>query len=360
MQSKPGRVTLTEVAQQAGVSKATVSKVLNRRPDVADSTRAHVQTALESLGYEPTHRGRPEARPTVSVLFKDFATLYSSEVLAGVVGAAQEHGISVVASSLESEGPPNALTPAWFGELADLGHIGLITVTTTLSGGEVAACRRAGLPLVVIDPVEVGLQADESVLSVSATNWSGGMQATEHLLQLGHRRIGLVGGLPASRPAEHRLHGYLAAMQRAGLEPEPELIELAGFAYEDGRDAAGRMLDLPEPPTAIVAGCDISALGVMEASRLRGLRLPDDLSIVGFDDSLAASWSSPQLTTVRQPVREMGRAALRELLASVRGLAPETHHLELSTALVVRDSTARPRGSAERGRAEGTRQRVAD
>ncbi|GAA4428297.1 LacI family DNA-binding transcriptional regulator [Georgenia halophila] len=342
MQVRRDRVTLDAVAQEAGVSKATVSKVLNGRPDVAPSTRAHVQAVLETLGYRPTRRPRTEPRPTITVLFNEFATLYSSQVLTGVVGAAQERGVAVVVTNLV-DGPSNALTSEWFREIASLGHLGLITVTTELDDGQVDACADAGLGLVVIDPVEVDLQTNESVLSVSATNWSGGLQATEHLLRLGHRRIGFVGGKPASRPAEQRLHGHLAALQRAGLESDPELIDMVGFDYEDGRDGAGRMLDLAEPPTAIVAGCDVSALGVMEASRLRGVRLPEELSIVGFDDTYAAGWASPQLTTVRQPIREMGRAALRELLSAVRGVKLETHHLELSTALVVRDSTAPPR-----------------
>lgn len=343
MQVRRGRVTLDAVAQEAGVSKATVSKVLNGRPDVAAGTRAHVQGILAALGYRPTHRPRAETRPTITVLFNAFVSLYSSQVLTGVVEAAQEQGASVVVSNLEADGPPHSLTAEWFRELAELGHVGLITVTTELDDDQVRACAAAGLTLVVIDPVEVDLQTNESVLSVSATNWSGGLQATEHLIQLGHRRIGFVGGKPASRPAEQRLHGHLAALQRNGVASDPDLIAMAGFEYEDGRDAAGAQLDLPVPPTAIVAGCDVSALGVMEASRLRGLRLPDDLSIVGFDDTNAAGWASPQLTTVRQPMREMGRAALRELLSSVRGLELATHHLELSTVLVQRDSTTPPR-----------------
>jgi LacI family transcriptional regulator len=333
------RPTLDTVARVAGVSKATVSKVLNGRGDVSAATRARVQDAIASLGYVPsTGRRVHDTTPTVTVLFDAFVNLYSAQVLSGVVSAGIEQGVDVVVTHLA--GSPDALTPGWFRGLAAKGHVGLIVVTTEVRSEQVRACADAGLGLVAIDPVSIDPSTTDQLVSVSATNWSGGLQATEHLLGLGHRRIGFAGGLPASRPAQQRLHGHLAALSSWNLKSDDSLVLQVGFSHEDGRAMAGRLLDLPEPPTAIVAGCDASALGVMEEARRRGLRLPEDLSIVGFDDTYAAAWTSPQLTTVRQPMREMGRVALRTLLLLSQGQRPDTHHFELATTLVERSSTA--------------------
>ncbi len=209
---------------------------------------------------------------------------------------------------------------------------------------------QSGFGLVTVDPVSARDADDAGLVSVSATNWTGGVQATEHLLDLGHRRIGFAGGPPESQPARQRYHGYLAALGAAGVDVDQTLIKRQGFRHEDGKSMAEALLDLPEPPTAIVAGCDVSALGVLAAARRRNLHLPEDLSIVGFDDSYAAESASPSLTTVRQPLREMGRLALRTVLALARGEGPETHHFELATTLVVRDSTARPGATEPLGR----------
>lgn len=353
MRSEPGdrskgRVTLDAVALRAGVSKATASKVLNARHDVAPGTRARVQEAIDALGYRAVHAPRKATRPTVTVLFSAFTSLYSSQVLSGVIAAGEEQGVDVVVKTIAGEGATSALSPAWFAELAAQGHLGLIAVTTEISAEQVTACTKVGLGLAVIDPVAADLDGQQAVVSVSATNWTGGLQATEHLIGLGHRRIGFAGGRRGSRPAEQRLYGHLAALEKAGIPRDQELIVRAGFEYEDGIRAAEQMLGLPAPPTAIVTACDASALGVMEVARRYGLRLPEDLSIVGFDDTYAAGWASPQLTTVRQPMREMGRVALRELLASVAGRRSETHHFELATVLVVRRSAAPPTAPAPR------------
>lgn len=336
------RPTLDTVARAAGVSKATVSKVLNGRGEVAPQTRRRVQESITAVGYVPsTGRRVHDATPTITILFDAFVDLYSAQVLSGVVAAGIELGVDVVVTHLPGSGAPQTLSPSWFHGIAVKGHMGLIVVTTEVSPEQVRACAEAGLGLVAIDPVSIDPSTTDRLVSVSATNWAGGMQATEHLLALGHRRIGFAGGLPASRPAQQRLHGHLAALSAWNVANDDDLIMQVGFSHEDGRTMARRLLDLPVRPTAVVAGCDASALGVMEEARRRGLRLPEDLSIVGFDDTYAAEWTSPQLTTVRQPMREMGRVALRTLLSLAGGQRPETHHFELATTLVERDSTAR-------------------
>ncbi|WP_298461110.1 LacI family DNA-binding transcriptional regulator [uncultured Cellulomonas sp.] len=336
-----GRTTLDTVARAADVSKATVSKVLNGRAQVAPATRARVLAVMRELDYTPSTGARPgQVRRSVTVLFSAVVDLYSAQILSGVLAAGADQGVDVVVTHVPDGGTATELAPEWFGSLVRQGHVGIVGVTTALTDAQVRACADAGLQLVVIDPVGVGSRETQQVLSVSATNWAGGRQATEHLLALGHRRIGFAGGRPGSRPAGERLHGHLAALADADVAPDRSLLLGRGFAYEDGRAMGEALLALPEPPTAVVAGCDTSALGVMEAAHRRGLRLPEDLSIVGFDDTPLATWSSPHLTTVRQPMREMGRQALRMLLGIADGQRPETHHVELATTLVIRDSTA--------------------
>ncbi|WNB86610.1 substrate-binding domain-containing protein [Cellulomonas sp. ATA003] len=341
------RPTLDTVARAAGVSKATVSKVLNGRREVAASTRERVLATVAELEYAPTTGSRvAQHRRSVTVVFSAVVDPYSAQVLSGLLSAGADHGVDVVVTHVpgarEAQGRrTDELGPEWFRSLARQGHVGVIGVTTALTHAQVQACADAGLQLVVIDPVSVGSESAEGIITVSATNWAGGMQATEHLLELGHRRIGFAGGLPASRPGGHRLHGHTAALTTWGQAVDRTLIRHEGFSYEDGRAMGDALLDLPQPPTAIVAGSDTAALGVMEAAHKRGLRLPEDLSIVGFDDTPLAVWTSPQLTTVRQPMREMGRQAVRTLLSIADGARPETHHFELATTLVVRTSTCR-------------------
>ena len=176
--------------------------------------------------------------------------------------------------------------------------------------------------------------------SVGSTNFAGGLAATQHLLSLGHRRIAYIGGPAAAACNQARLHGYRAAMEAEGVPVLPDYVQTGHFRYKYGLVAAATLLDLPEAPTAIFAGSDETALGVMEAARGRGLLIPEDLSIVGFDDTQLAPRASPPLTTVRQPLREMGRVALHTALRLAAGEKIDSHHVELATELVVRDSTA--------------------
>jgi len=231
----------------------------------------------------------------------------------------------------------------WARELAAAGRRAVIAVTSELTVEHLKALRRARLPLVLIDPMNM---PSTRVTSVGSTNFTGGLTATEHLLVLGHRRIGYVGG-PASATCNHaRMHGYRAAMEADGAPVPPGYVTTGLFDYANGVAKGGAMLDLPEPPTAIFAGCDEIALGVFEAARARGLRVPQDLSVVGFDDTQLARIASPPLTTVRQSLREIGAVGLRTALRLAAGETIGSHHVELATTLVVRGSTAPPTSGA--------------
>jgi LacI family transcriptional regulator, galactose operon repressor len=338
------RATLDDVAQGAGVSKATASKVLNGRGGVSGPTRQRVHDVMKELRYQPstTHEA---GSPTVelTVLFDAFESPYAVQVLGGIVAAGLDMDVDVVATSLSGNHTHEPLSAAWLHGIAQKGHSGVIVVTTEVSAEAIEAAAADGIGLVTVDPVSARDGDDDGLVTVSATNWTGGYQATRHLLDLGHRRIGFAGGHPDSTPARHRLHGYRGALSAAGVAEEPRLIRQVGFTHTDGRLMAEQLLDLDVPPTAIVAGCDASALGVLAAARDRHLRVPEDLSVVGFDDTYMAESAAPPLTTVRQPLREMGRLAVRTVLALAQGERPDTHHFELATTLIVRESTAPPK-----------------
>ena len=337
------RPTLAMVAEMCGVSLPTVSKVLNGRPDVANATRARVEEALRQHNYIPpgSRRAATSAQTrTVELVFDDIISSYATEVLHGVTDAGDELGVDVVVRRLPSAStrPPRSET-AWARRLADAGRKGLIVVTSELTPRQLTAFDRAGLSLVVIDPVNL---PRSDVVSIGATNWTGGLAATDHLIRLGHRRIAFVGGPAASSPSRARLHGYRAALESSGIDPDPDLVRDGMFDFLSGLTAGGELLDSPDPPTAVFAASDPTAIGVVAAAQARGLRIPGDLSIVGFDDTYLTVMSTPALTTVRQPLRDMGRVALRTLLRLMAGEPVDSHHVELATTLVVRESTGPP------------------
>ncbi|MEO6997234.1 MAG: LacI family DNA-binding transcriptional regulator [Terracoccus sp.] len=340
--TQQGRTTLAAVASQAGVSVATVSKVVNDRSDVSDTTRARVRHLLDEHGYLPrtSHRRAVNTFPALELAFEGDLHAYTAEVLQGVLDAAAESGVSVVVTSRPiGAGPAAAEARRWAHALAASGRRALIAVTSVLSMSQLSALAREGISLVVIDPLEM---PKVEVTSVGSTNFSGGVSAVQHLLQLGHRRIAYLGGHSSAACNEARMHGYRAAMERAGVGVPDELVRSSRFLYTDGVDVGLELLDLPTPPTAIFAGSDEIAVGVMEAARKRGLDVPADLSIVGFDDTQLARMSSPPLTTVRQPLAEMGRLAVRTALRLSNGETVASHHVELATDLILRESTAPP------------------
>jgi LacI family transcriptional regulator len=336
--SRTGRPTLATIAEAAGVSVATVSKVLNGREDVAPGTRALVQDLLQRHYYI----GRSATRhPTIELIFHGPLSAYSTEIMEGVLDAAGQADVAVILSMRRqgavSPKPPGAT--AWALDLAAAGRQAVISVCNEMPAGDLAALARAGLPLVVLDPL---VSASADVTSVGSTNYAGGLAAAQHLLALGHRSVAYLGGDGTAACNQARLHGFRGAMEAAGCQVLDDRVLMRRFRYEEGLTGGAVLLDLPDPPTAIFAGNDEIAVGVMEAARARGLRVPDDLSVIGFDDTQVAQFSSPQLTTVRQPLRDMGAVAMRTALQLVAGERVDSHHVELATTLVVRASTAPP------------------
>jgi LacI family transcriptional regulator len=341
----PKRATLRVVARAAGVSTATASKVLNNRPDVAEATRRRVEAALREHGYEPTTGPRgPGADRVVSVVFDTLENTYSTQVLRGVLAAAQEMELGILVEELwpvdgaRDHDPGARLTPAWIRSAVRRRRYGVLIATTALQPAQEQAFARAGLPLVAIDPPN----PHDAVVSVASTNFTGAEQAASHLVKLGHRRIGLAGGPEGSVAARERDHGYRSALETAGIVLDDSLMLQGKYTYESGVAMGLELLSREAPPSAIFAVSDLTALGVLEAARQAGLQVPRDLSVVGFDDTPAALWSAPPLTTVRQNMTGLGRVALRTLVELAEGQEPVSHRIELATSLVQRQSTGPP------------------
>ena len=328
------RTTLATIAAEAGVSLPTVSKVVNGRRDVAPTTRALVERLLDEHHYTRVGTRRSRRSGLVDLVFNGLDSPWAVEILRGVEDWGSAHETGVAVSSVRRG---NARPASWTSGLASHDTDGVILVMSEFGGGQLEQLHEARIPLVVIDPVN---PPPPDVPSVGATNWAGGLAATEHLLSLGHRRIGAITGPGDYLCSRARTDGYRSALERAGISFDPVLVRTGDFEHEGGFVRGGELLDEPDPPSAIFAGSDQQAFGLYEAARQRGLRVPQDLSVVGFDDLPVARWVSPPLTTVRQPLAEMGRAAAQMLDGLIDGLPLRTNRVELSTELIVRESTA--------------------
>ena len=340
--------TLATVAASAGVSIATVSKVLNGRADVGPETRARVQSLLQQHDYVG-RRGESSGRmlaeqPTVELVLHGRISVYFMEILRGALDVGAELGVTISVSLRQRPQGTTAgkRSATWVRELVELGRSAVVDVVDDVREGDLSALARSRLPLVVIDPLNLPRR---QLTSVGATNFSGGLAATEHLLSLGHHRIAYMGAIAAAAYNQARVHGYRAAMEAAGIEIPDGYVRSGDFDYQAGVAGGAVLLDLSERPTAVFAATDEVAAGIVEAARTRGLRVPEDLSVVGFDDTEIAALLSPPLTTVRQPLREMGRLALRTAVRLAAGEELDAHHVELATELVIRSSTARPTAS---------------
>jgi DNA-binding LacI/PurR family transcriptional regulator len=269
----------------------------------------------------------------IDLVFPELDSAWAMEIVKGAVSAAAAAGLTIALTALaETRGPQT-----WQEQICARGTRGVIVLLSRLSDYEKAELWSRRVPFAVVDPRG---DQDPSVTTVGATNWAGGLAATRHLIELGHRRIGVISGPPDLLCSRARMDGYRSAMEAAGLPLAPELMQWGDFRVDGGFKVAMAMLSLPERPTAIFAGSDLQAMGVLRAARVQHLWVPDDVSLVGFDDLPLARWTSPSLTTVRQPLAEMATTAVGLLLAQDPGERPETRSIELATTLVLRETTA--------------------
>jgi LacI family transcriptional regulator len=328
------RPTIHDVAAAAGVSVATVSKAVNGRYGISAATAQRVLDVVHELGYESSlvaSSMRSHRTGVIGVLVADFEP-FSSEILKGVGAALHHSRYDLLAYSgtrqRDSEGWERRSLSRLSGTLID----GAIMVTPTV------VTASSDIPVVAIDP-HTG-RAD--LPTVESDSFAGAMQATRHLIELGHRRIGLLGGRPDLRSSIAREAGYKRALSEAGIPFDPSLVRIGLYQQETSREPAVALLSLPDRPTAVFAANDLSAIAMVEVASNRGLSVPRDLSVVGFDDIPEASQLNPALTTIRQPMQNLGASAAHMLIALMAGEEPEHMHVRLPTRLVRRATTAPP------------------
>ncbi|MEP9365179.1 LacI family DNA-binding transcriptional regulator [Nocardioides sp. CN2-186] len=333
-----GRVTMQQVAAEAGVSVSTVSKVINGRYGVSSDTVETVTAVINRLGYEASlvARSLRNSRTNViGVLVADFEP-FSTEVLKGAADAIRGTGFELVAYSAggridEHVGWERRYLSRVMGTLVD----GAVLVTPTVTD-----VRYDG-PIVAVDP-----HTGRSELpTVAGDNLQGARLGVDHLLELGHRRIGMVTGRRDLVSAQLRERGFRDAHQAAGVVVDEALLQPGAYEPEQAREAARTLLTLPEPPTAVFAANDLSAIATLEVAAELGIDVPGQLSVVGFDNIPEAAMAHPPLTTVQQPIRQMGHDAIAMLVTLIAGEALEDTHVMLETTLVRRHSTAGPGGS---------------
>jgi LacI family transcriptional regulator, xylobiose transport system transcriptional regulator len=328
-----GELTVAAIARLAGVSAPTVSRVLNGRSDVAADTRRRVEQLLREHGYRRPAAVAPS--PGVEVIFYGLESNLAIEMMRGVQQTVTDHDIGVGFTEVVDSTAPHS----WCQRLLARRPAGVILVHSHFTAEQHAQLAASGIPLVAADPTG---QPHHAAPSVGAANWSGAVAAARHVLDLGHRRVGVVGGPGEFLCARERLEACRAALEISLVPLEPRLVRTGQFFFEDGLALGRGLLDQPDPPTAVLCGNDLQALGVYEAARQLGLRIPQDLSVVGFDGIDAGNWCGPPLTTVRQPFRDIGAAAAHLLLALIAGETPAPARIELPTTLIVRGSTAPP------------------
>jgi LacI family transcriptional regulator len=332
-----GRPTIREIAALAGVSTATVSRVVNRSGYVSEETRRIVEHVVREHGYSANRsaRGLSGGRTgLVGVTVPRIHPSYFSVIIAGVSETLYEQDMRIVlCPTLHEHDREVSLLERLMHGTTD----GALLVLPEESNRELRSLMDYGFRFVVLDPRK---RMEERVPAVSAAHSAGALQATIHLLELGHRRIAAITGPRGWMAADERLRGYQAALAGAGVLPDPGLVIEANFEIDGGYAAAIALLSGAERPTAIFAFNDQLAFGAMQAATELGLRVPDDLSIVGFDDTAEAQIVTPRLTTVHQPLAEIGRMGVSLLTRLLEGQRLDALHVELETTLVVRDSTA--------------------
>jgi LacI family transcriptional regulator, galactose operon repressor len=326
------RVTMQEVASAAGVSVSTVSKVINGRYGIASATSARVTQVVEELGYEASLVARSlrnHRTSVIGILVADFEP-FSTEVLKGAADAIRGTGFELVVYSArgrfdEHIGWERRYLSRLVGTLVD----GAVLVTPTVTD------VRYDAPIVAVDPHT----GHSELPTVVADNLAGAESGVRHLTEKGHRRIAMITGRPDLLSAQLREKGYRQALSEAGIAVDESLLVLGAFDPDISKAAAHDLLTRPSPPTAVFAANDLSAMAVIEVANGLGWRLPDDLSVVGFDNIPESAMTSPPLTTVEQPIRQMGHDALAMLVRLIRGESVEETHLTMATRLVVRHST---------------------
>lgn len=336
--------TIIDVARRAGVSIATVSRVLNGGAPVHEATRRRVEQAVAELGFSPNGLARAlhsKRTRSVGLLVPDISNPYYPELARGVEDVASQHGYSVVVCN--TDGRPDKRRE-YMRVLREKRVDGVILAGGATEEDQAQPISGESWPAVV----GIGYRLPGCV-AVGIDNVRAAYEATTHLVQLGHRRVALIAGPLRRLSIRDRVAGYRQSLLEHGIEPDPALIQEGDFRPASGYSAARALLALPEPPTAIFAANDRMAIGAMAAVIDAGLRIPEDVALVGFDDTPLSAYIRPALTTVKVPSYEMGAAAMRQVLALLSKSRDVQPLILLPVRLVVRASSGGPRGGQAPG-----------
>ena len=333
------KITIVDVAAKAGVSFGTVSRVINNDVHVKEETRERVLQAMRQLNFVANRQARSLAggrSNSIGVLVPDLGTGYIGEIIRGIDAELSLTNLDLILYTTHRTASKESM---YIANLATGMVDGLLLVLPRSPVDFIGNLLQRKFPFVLIDHQGTGRDCP----AVGATNWQGAYNATEYLIKLGHNRIGFITGSMDLGCSVDRLVGYKSALRTNHISEKPELIFEGNFFQPDGFAGASVLLDLPEPPTAIFASNDVMAMGAMDAVRTRGLRIPDDISILGFDDIPQAALVRPGLTTVAQPLEKMGRVATQMLLDLLKSPEKGANRIELPTQLVMRESCSSPR-----------------
>lgn len=329
-------VTMREVAERAGVSVTTVSHVINNSRPVNQHTRDRVEEAMRTLGYQPNVLARSLRRGvthTIGIILPDSTNPYFAEVVRGIEDTSFDQGYSVILCNSDNDlDKEHHYTNVLVEKQVD----GIIFVAAGLSSENINTLQARGVPLVLVDRQVPEVRVD----NVLADNQHGGWLATKHLIELGHRIIGCIAGPKGVRLSSQRINGYRQAMESADISIDPYMIVEGDFQYQGGYEGAAVLFNQASPPTAIFACNDLMAIGAYRFAHENNLKIPEQLSIVGFDNVRLSAYTNPPLTTIHQSKHEMGSRAARLLIERFADQELEPRQEILATNLVIRGSTA--------------------
>src|SRR5262252_1331362 len=334
--------TLQDVAKAAGVAASTVSRYLNGQLKVTPATEARLRDAVATLGYVPNVQAKNLARRrsgAIGFVVPELNNPYFGSIADHVVEDVERRGLMVLLCSTRSQ----AVKESSYIDLLASGAIdGMLYMGSFRSNVRLAAAIHGGQPVVVVDEPIAGLP---EVHSVVMDDYAGGYQAASYLVALGHRRIAFVSGPAELGSVTERRRGYCDALVKAGIDPETQLNLPGHFTEQFGASALPRLLAAPEPPTAAFVASDYIALGMLSAAETHGIRVPEDLSVVGFDDIRFSQYVRPRLTTIRSPVERLAQTGVDLLFDRLAGTAGQAKTEVLPVELIVRESAGPPGGT---------------
>jgi DNA-binding LacI/PurR family transcriptional regulator len=331
-------VTIYDVAEKAGVSISTVSKVLNNTGSIAEKTRQKVRETMRELNYQPSVVASVKKRiQTIGLLIPSIANPFMAEVARSIEDHVKNFGFSLLVCSTDNH-LDNELE--YISILKQKYVDGIILATGLNDYKAIKELINAEIPVALLSRDIPSLAVD----TVLVDDFLGGYEAVQYLISLGHRKIAMITENINWSVVRARVQGYRQALEEAGLEYNENLVLLDNTTLDAGKQATRKLLDLPEPPTAIFASTEFLAIGAVKSARELGIHVPKDLSIVGFDDTILATVCDPPLTTIAQPIQEMGKKVVELLVEEIEGPKETKQRIVLSPKLVVRESTSRCKG----------------